>query len=108
MDERSGQRHGQNWPQVQTCETGKEADRRDVNRFRPASHEIAYVSKPIDRVNIESLRVVAEHLRRQEAPFKERGDWRGLGIGAMALVVEQAVEELEYLRQFEPSPNPSE
>jgi len=60
----------------------------------------------MDRVNIESLRVVAEMLRKAEAPFKAAGDPKGLGVGAMALVVEQAIEEIEYLRMFEPSPDP--
>lgn len=60
----------------------------------------------MDRVNVESLRVVAEKLREWEAPYKERGDPRGLGVGAMALCVEQAIEEIEYLRQFEPAPHP--
>lgn len=58
-------------------------------------------------VNIESLRVVAEKLREAEAPYKAAGDPRGLGVGAMAYVVEQAIEEIEYLRQFAPSPDPS-
>lgn len=59
-----------------------------------------------DRVNVDSLRVVAEKLREAEAPYKATGNPRGLGVGAMALVVEQAIEEIEYLRQFEPSPHP--
>src|SRR5262245_14776679 len=51
-----------------------------------------------DPVNIESVRVTAEWLRKVEEPFKSKGDPKGLAIGAMAYVVEGAAAEIEQLR----------
>lgn len=47
---------------------------------------------------LKSLAVVAQKLREQEAPLRERGDPSGLGIGAAALLVEMAGDEIRSLR----------
>lgn len=60
--------------------------------------------REIEAVNIESLRLIAEEFRKAEAPFKERGDHRGLGIGARAYCVEQAIAEIERSRAASPPP----
>jgi len=51
-------------------------------------------------VNLDSLRVVAKRNREWEAPLKANGDPSGLGFGAAALVVENAVAEIELLRNL--------
>ena len=48
---------------------------------------------------LKSLAVVAKKLREQEVPLRERQDPSGLGIGAAALLVEMAVEEIGQLRR---------
>jgi hypothetical protein len=49
-------------------------------------------------VNLDSLRTAAKKFREQEAPYKARGDWHGLWLGCSALLIEQAVAELEMWR----------
>lgn len=49
-------------------------------------------------INLDSLRVVARKHREWEAPYKEAGDPRGLAIGAVGLLIEDAISELEQLR----------
>ena len=56
------------------------------------------MSEPI---NLKSLAIVAERLREQEAPLKAAGDPAGLGVGAAALLVERAGEEIARLRLVE-------
>lgn len=46
---------------------------------------------------LESLRAIAECLRKIEAPFKEQGDPKGLWWGAAALGVEEAADEIARL-----------
>lgn len=53
---------------------------------------------PDTAINLKSLAVVAKKLRALEAPFKARQDPSGLGIGAAALLVEMAGDEIERLR----------
>lgn len=51
-------------------------------------------------VNIKVLRLTAEIFREMEAPFKAAGDHRGLGVGAAALAVAAAADEIEHLRSI--------
>ena len=46
---------------------------------------------------LASLAVVAAKLREQEAPLKASGDPYGLGVGAAALLVELAGDEIKRL-----------
>jgi len=52
----------------------------------------------MDPVNVECIRVVARKHREWEAPYKAAGEPTGLGIGATALLLENAADELEQLR----------
>lgn len=53
---------------------------------------------PMTDGQMQSLVVVARKLREQEAPLREAGDVRGLGVGAAALLVELAGDEIRHLR----------
>lgn len=54
---------------------------------------------PMSAGQLESLAVVAKRHREWEASHKERGDPAGLGIGAAALLIELAGEEIAALRE---------
>ena len=55
---------------------------------------------PMSEGPLKSLAVVAEKLREQEAPLRERADPAGLGVGAAAMLVEMAGEEIQTLRRL--------